>query len=223
MEKAATSQYNQNAAHPTAKTSSTPRIVSQPATCVDDTGRTQNRSDPERTRIGRQDQNGPARNRDRPRGDGRPSPSIWTVRETDGSEQARTDGTIWRRLQRAFFGHPVQVRGSVSQVKPVESELMEFLVQFEVDIPDSVAKSEVEDGERAEAAAAGMLADQGHLVRLWQVSVGTGQTTVLGLNRAGSQAELDGLLGALPLYKWMRTSITPLVQHPNDPGIRAII
>lgn len=100
---------------------------------------------------------------------------------------------------------------------------MEFLVQFELDIPDGVAESEVEDGERAEASAAETLADQGHLVRLWQASAGTGRTRVLGLYRAGSRAELEGLLGALPLHEWMHTSITPLVQHPNDPArIRAI-
>jgi muconolactone delta-isomerase len=100
--------------------------------------------------------------------------------------------------------------------------MMEFLVQFELDIPDGVSESEVEDRERAEAAAAESLADEGHLVRLWQASVGTGRTTILGLYRAGSRAELDGLLGALPLYEWMHTSVTPLVQHPNDPaGIRA--
>jgi muconolactone delta-isomerase len=99
--------------------------------------------------------------------------------------------------------------------------MMEFLVQFEVHIPDGVAESEVEDRERAEAAAAETLADEGHLVRLWQASVGSGRTTVLGLYRAGSKAELEGLLGALPLYDWMHTSITSLVQHPNDPaGIR---
>ena len=100
---------------------------------------------------------------------------------------------------------------------------MEFLVQFELDIPDGVADAEVEDRERAKAAALETLADQGHLVRLWQASVGTGRTTVLGLYRADSKAELEGLLGALPLDEWMRTSITPLVQYPNDPArIRAI-
>ena len=99
---------------------------------------------------------------------------------------------------------------------------MEFFVQFELDIPDGVAESEVEDRERAEAAAAETLAKEGHLVRLWQVPVGTGPTPVLGLYRAGSRAELETLLVALPLYEWMHTSITPLVQHPNDPGgIRA--
>src|SRR5437870_2358716 len=95
--------------------------------------------------------------------------------------------------------------------------MMEFLVQFELNIPDGVPESEVEDRERAEAAAAETLAGEGHLVRLWQAPVGTSRKTVLGLYRAGSKAELNGLLGALPLYEWMRTSITPLVQHPNDP------
>jgi muconolactone delta-isomerase len=100
--------------------------------------------------------------------------------------------------------------------------MMEFLVAFELDIPDGVAESEVEDRERAEAAAAETLADEGHLVRLWQASEGTDQTTTFGLYRAASMAELDGLLGGLPLYEWMHTSITPLVRHPNDPaGIRA--
>jgi muconolactone delta-isomerase len=96
--------------------------------------------------------------------------------------------------------------------------MMEFLVQFELQIPDGVPVSEVGDRERAEAAAAESLAEQGHLVRLWRASTGDGLTTVLGLYRASSKVELEALLVALPLYEWMRTSITPLVQHPNDPA-----
>src|SRR6266568_4287452 len=49
-----------------------------------------------------------------------------------------------------------------------EQTMMEFLVQFEMNIPDGVPESEVEDRERAEAAAAETLAGEGHLVRLWQ-------------------------------------------------------
>jgi muconolactone delta-isomerase len=96
--------------------------------------------------------------------------------------------------------------------------MMEFLVQFELNIPDGVPEREVEDRKRAEGGAAETLADEGHLVRLWHAAVGTDRTTILGLYRADSKAELDGLLGALPLYEWMRSSITPLVQHPNDPA-----
>ena len=96
--------------------------------------------------------------------------------------------------------------------------LMEFLVEFELDIPDSVPKSEVEDRKMAEAAAAATLAEEGHLIRLWQIFDGHDGPTVLGLYRADSRAELDVLLGDLPLSEWMQTSITPLVQHPNDPA-----
>ena len=95
---------------------------------------------------------------------------------------------------------------------------MEFLVQFELTVPDGVAESEVEDRKRAEAAAADTLAIEGHLVRLWQTPSGSGPTTILGLYRANSGSELDALLVALPLYEWMHTSITPLGQHPNDPA-----
>jgi muconolactone delta-isomerase len=96
--------------------------------------------------------------------------------------------------------------------------MMEFLVSFELDVPEDVAESEVEDRERAEAVAAALLADEGHLVRLWRTSPGPDRTIVLGLYRVGSRVELDGLLSALPLYEWMHTSITPLAQHPNDPA-----
>jgi muconolactone delta-isomerase len=105
---------------------------------------------------------------------------------------------------------------------PKAETMMEFLVQFELAIPDDVSESEVEDRERAEAAAAESLADHGHLVRLWKSSTKNGPNTVLGLYRAGSKEELASLLVDLPLYEWMRTSITTLVQHPNDPGSRAI-
>ncbi len=96
---------------------------------------------------------------------------------------------------------------------------MEFLVQFELNIPDGATETEVEDREKAETAAAATLADEGRLVRLWRASLGTGRTTVLGLYRATSKAELNGLLAALPLYEWVRVSITPLLQHPNDPTL----
>ena len=31
---------------------------------------------------------------------------------------------------------------------------------------------------------------------------------------------MDGLLRALPLYEWMRVTVTPLAPHPNDPAIQ---
>ena len=93
---------------------------------------------------------------------------------------------------------------------------MEFLVDFEVRIPDGTPESEVRDHQQAEAAAAAKLVEEGHLVRLWKQS---GHATVVGLYRADSQTQLDDLLGALPLADWMRVSVTPLEPHPNDPAV----
>jgi muconolactone delta-isomerase len=95
---------------------------------------------------------------------------------------------------------------------------MEFLVEFEVRIPDRTPAPEVEDRERAEATAAAKLVDEGHLVRLWKRRVATGESTIVGLYRAESEAQLDGLLAALALYVRMGVIVTPLEPHPNDPA-----
>ena len=95
---------------------------------------------------------------------------------------------------------------------------MEFLVEFEVSIPEGTPESEVAERENAEASAAAKLVGDGHLIRVWKRPVAPGETTVIGLYRADSETELDGLLGALPLYEWMHVIVTPLEPHPNDPA-----
>jgi muconolactone delta-isomerase len=99
---------------------------------------------------------------------------------------------------------------------------MEFLVEFEITIPPGTARTEVERREDAEASTAAALVHDGHLLRVWKPHVGNGQGPVLGLYRAAGQAELDGLLQALPLYEWMRIKVTPLEPHPNDPDGRQV-
>jgi muconolactone delta-isomerase len=94
---------------------------------------------------------------------------------------------------------------------------VDFLVEFDIQIPDDAPGSEVEERERGEAAAAEMLAREGHLVRIWKPPVEPGESKALGLYRADSRAQLDGLLGALPLADWMRVTVAPLEPHPNDP------
>jgi muconolactone D-isomerase len=94
---------------------------------------------------------------------------------------------------------------------------MEFLVGFDVTIPDGTPESEVSERIGAEAIAAAGLARQGHLVRLWKPPVASGELKAVGLYRADSEAELDGLLAALPLDGWMQITVTPLEPHPNDP------
>jgi muconolactone D-isomerase len=99
---------------------------------------------------------------------------------------------------------------------------MDFLVEFRVNVPDGTPESEVEARERAEASAAARLVVDGHLLRVWSRPLGDGESTILGLYRADSDAQLDGLLRALPLYEWMDVAITPLEPHPNDPGTRTV-
>jgi muconolactone D-isomerase len=92
----------------------------------------------------------------------------------------------------------------------------EFLVELKVGVPDGTPEAEVEQRTRAEASAAAKLVDEGHLLRLWRLD----GKTALGLYAADSKAELDDLLGALPLADWMQITVTPLVAHPNDPAAR---
>jgi muconolactone D-isomerase len=99
-----------------------------------------------------------------------------------------------------------------------EEDSMEFLVEFEVEVPAGTPPAEVEQHQRAESAAAAKLAEDGHLVRLWRRPLLGDGTTAIGLYRADSQAQLDGLLASLPLADWLRVAVTPLAVHPNDPA-----
>ena len=89
---------------------------------------------------------------------------------------------------------------------------------FEIVVPAGTPDAEVTDRERAEVVAAAKLVDEGHLLRVWKRPLSSGETSVLGLYRAASETELDGLLRALPLYEWMTVTVTGLEPHPNDPA-----
>ena len=95
---------------------------------------------------------------------------------------------------------------------------MEFLVSFDINVPDGTPGSEVEDRQTAEASAADKLAEDGRLLRVWKPPAAPGELKALSLYRAESEAELNRLLQALPLYDWMQITITPLAPHPNDPA-----
>ena len=98
---------------------------------------------------------------------------------------------------------------------------MEFLVEFEVEVPNGTPASEVEDRTGAEASAAARLVNEGHLLRLWRRTAVTDDTKAIGLYAADSKAQLESLLGALPLADWMQVRIIPLAPHPNDPALVA--
>jgi muconolactone delta-isomerase len=95
---------------------------------------------------------------------------------------------------------------------------MDFLVEFEVTVPDGITETEVKNRQDAEASAAAKLADEGHLLRVWKRPVAGRGPKIVGLYRAADEAQLSGLLEALPLYEWMQIEVTPLDAHPNDPA-----
>jgi muconolactone D-isomerase len=103
-------------------------------------------------------------------------------------------------------------------ITTTKEKRMEFLVEFNVHVPAGARAIEVEDRNRAEAAAAAKLVEDGHLARLWKPPAAPGETKAVGLYRADSEAELADLLAALPLYDWMDITVTPLETHPNDPA-----
>jgi muconolactone delta-isomerase len=119
----------------------------------------------------------------------------------------------------AFPDHELTLIGAHASDGRTEEESMEFLVEFEVTVPGGTPEPEVEERESAEAMAAAALGEQGHLLRVWRLTARNGQGPVLGLYRADSRSQLDGLLKALPLYEWMKIKITPLEPHPNDPNV----
>jgi muconolactone delta-isomerase len=94
---------------------------------------------------------------------------------------------------------------------------MEFLVTFEVEIPNGTTEVEVEQRTGAEATAAAQLAE-GHLLHLWKRSAAGDDNTAIGLYTATSDSELERLLRDLPLADWMQITITLLAPHPNDPA-----
>jgi muconolactone D-isomerase len=93
---------------------------------------------------------------------------------------------------------------------------MEYLVEFELDIPGGTADSAVRSRVAAEAIATANLARQGHLIRLWKRPE---ESRAVGLFRADNRAEIDALLADLPLSDWLHIGVTALVPHPNDPKL----
>jgi len=105
-----------------------------------------------------------------------------------------------------------------TSIKSKAQDAMEFLIEFEVEVPEGTHESEVEERSRAEASATARLANEGRLLRVWRWNAVADDKTVIGLYAADSETELEGLLGALPLAEWMHMTVIPLAPHPNDPA-----
>ena len=95
---------------------------------------------------------------------------------------------------------------------------MEYLIDFTIDIPDGTPATDVDQRSQAEADRVGVLATEGHVLRVWRPTPEDGRRRAIGLYRADDEAELNAILESLPLYPWMTINVRALAPHPNDPG-----
>ena len=96
---------------------------------------------------------------------------------------------------------------------------MEYLVTMTTHVPDGTPAEAVDDVRAHEAARSRELAAQGHLLRLWRPPLQPGEWRTLGLFAADDDDQLEQALASMPLRVWRTDVVTPLAQHPNDPGL----
>jgi muconolactone D-isomerase len=92
---------------------------------------------------------------------------------------------------------------------------MEFLVEIEVRWPpdgDEARRAALVAAERDRAAE---LAAAGRIRRLWRVP---GRWANVGVWAAEDATALHDAIASLPLFPWLDVRVTPLAQHPSDPG-----
>ncbi|MNE91467.1 Muconolactone Delta-isomerase [compost metagenome] len=88
---------------------------------------------------------------------------------------------------------------------------MLFLIHFEVTVPADTPEERKEQLRQGEHARVFEFIEAGKLRRIWR-PVGTADTCCLW--EADSLEELHAAVRSLPLYPYMKLSITPLVEHP---------
>jgi muconolactone delta-isomerase len=89
----------------------------------------------------------------------------------------------------------------------------------ELDDAQPFSEQEVSDIKAREADRVQQLAVQGHLIRLWMLPPTATSWRALGLWQAKEQSEVRAMLDSLPMDKWMKTDITPMTVHANDPAL----
>lgn len=115
--------------------------------------------------------------------------------------------------------HPNDPIGHMNQLEApmARGQGSEFFTIFTISVPQGTARDVVDAANAREADRARELAEQGRLLRLWALP---GEGLALGPWWAGDAAEMDAILGSLPLQPWTLVKTTQLAPHPSDPGLR---
>lgn len=89
---------------------------------------------------------------------------------------------------------------------------MLYLVRMDVNIPRDLPVDQVNEIKAREKAYSQDLQRDGRWKHIWRV---TGEYSNYSIFDVSSNDELHNLLQALPLYPFMKISVTPLSQHPS--------
>lgn len=92
---------------------------------------------------------------------------------------------------------------------------MLFLVRMDVNIPHSLPAEQVNDIKAREKAYSQDLQRDGRWQSIWRV---VGEYANYSVFNVASNDELHQLLQGLPLFPFMKISVTPLAQHPSAIG-----
>src|ERR1700681_2176118 len=87
---------------------------------------------------------------------------------------------------------------------------MLFMVNIEVSIPNDMPQKDKDDLRARENARAVELLHTKKLRRIWRI---VGQVANFSVWEADSLEELHANLGSLPLYPYMKVTVTPVIQH----------
>ena len=96
---------------------------------------------------------------------------------------------------------------------PQKEALMLYLVHMVVDIPASLPAEEAARIKAEEKAYSQALQRAGKWPHLWRV---VGEYANYSVFDVASNDELHDTLSQLPLFPFMKISVTPLAQHPSS-------
>jgi muconolactone D-isomerase len=88
---------------------------------------------------------------------------------------------------------------------------VKFLVQIEVQLPGAMPDDERERLLAAELERGRELVEAGAISAIWRIPGGLRN---VGIWEAPDATALHQLIASLPLYRWLRSDVTPLADHP---------
>jgi muconolactone D-isomerase len=88
---------------------------------------------------------------------------------------------------------------------------VKFLVEIEVQLPGAMPDDERERLLAAELERGRELVEAGAIWAIWRVPGGLRN---VGVWEAPDATALHELIASLPLYRWLRSDVTPLADHP---------